>query len=156
MSREFSDALLEEYFSTNPTSTDLVLARVSDGTSDYFFVRDYNDLTYEAQVYTALPFDITLPNDKETEESGATLKIADPNGELFTLVRTADTLTAEFEIVNVAQGGAVTSVSSFPHFTLSTVRWDTATVTFNLARDDSTMYAFPKDKMDNITFPGMY
>ena len=156
MSRSIDPSVLEQLYSLNPNTVDLIIARVSYNTETLYLVNNYVNITYEGQEYTALPFDFVLPDDKETEDNGASLKVADVNGEIYGLVRTYDELDAEFELISRKTDLTFVPISLFPNFKLSSASWDSSSVSFNLMRDDATIYSFPKDIMDNTTLPNLY
>ena len=156
MSRSIDPAVLEQLYSLNPNSVDLIIARITHSSGTLYIVNNYVNITYGAQEYTAVPFDFVLPDDKESEDNGASLKIADVNGEIYGLVRNYDELTAEFELISRKPDLSFVPISLFPNFKLSSASWDSSSVSFSLMRDDSTFYSFPKDIMDNTTLPNLY
>ena len=156
MSRNISPATLEQLYSLTPNSVDLIVARVSYGNDTLYLVNNTVDITYGGQEYTALPFTFVLPDDKETEETGAQLVLADVNGDFYGIVRTYDELYSEFELISRDPSLSFTSVSLFPNFRLSNATWDSSTTSFNLMRDDASIYGFTKDIMDNTTLPSLY
>lgn len=156
MSRNIPDEVLQDLYSLNSTSIEFLLLRIFYNNQTLYLVNNFKDITYNSQVYTALPFKVTLPDDKDQEDEGAKLQIADINGEIFTIVRTVDELSAEFEIITKRSDNSMISLQEYKYFKLSTVSWDSSQVTFTLTSDDALVYSFPKDTMDNYTFKGMY
>lgn len=156
MSREIPDSILEQLYSLNPNSVDLVIARVYYGEDVTYLVSNYVNITYDGQEYTAAPFKIVLPDDKESEDVAATLEISDVQGVLYGIIRNHDSLNAEFELISRATDLSFTSISVYPNFKLTSATWNTSTATFTLNRDDATIYSFPKDLMDNTTLPNLY
>ena len=156
MSRSIDPVVLEQLYSLTPNSVDLIIARVSYNNDTLYLVNNYVDVTYDGQVYTAMPFTFVLPDDKEVGDNGATLVVADVNGEVYGIVRTYDELLAEFELISRKPDLSYVPISYFPNFKLSSASWDSSTVSFSLMRDDATGYSFPKDIMDNTTLPNLY
>lgn len=156
MSRDISQDNLEQLYSLNSENAEILLLRISYDNQTLYFARNFIDITFNSQLYTALPFDITLPDENETGSNSAELSIADVNGDIYQIIRTVDELTAEFEVISQAVGGAQNSIAIFPNMRLANASWDEKGSTFNLFREDEGMYSFPQSKMDNILLPGLY
>jgi hypothetical protein len=156
MSRDISQANLEQLYDLDSGNAELVLLRVNYDGELLYLVRNFIDITFNSQVYTALPFDVTLPNQNEESSSGAQLLISDVSGDIYGIIRTASDITAEFEIISQTALGAQTSIATFQNMRLSNAEWTDQTATFDLFREDESIYSFPKDTMDNIKFPGLY
>ena len=156
MSRDISQGNLDQLYALNSTSTEVLLLRVIFGSETIYLARDFIDVTYGGRLYTAMPFDITLPDENENGSNSAELKIADVMGDIYGRVRTVETIMAEFEIISVAADGAQDSIALFQNMRLSTAVWEEASATFNLFREDEGIYMFPRNNMDNILLPGLY
>ena len=156
MSRDISQANLEQLYSLDSGNAEIVLLRIDYDGEMIFLARNFIDITFESQLYTALPFDITLPDENETGSNGAELLIADTSGDIYGLVRTSEEITAEFEIISQTFAGAQSSIAIFKNMRLSSASWADTNATFSLFRDDEGIYSFPKDSMDNILLPGLY
>ena len=157
MSRNLTNEVIKDIYATTTSSVDLIVIRVTSGLDTMYFVRNNEDITYDGQLYTSAPFDVTLPDDKETESTSAALTIMDVGGDIYSTVRTYNEMFLEFELINYQPAtDTYVSISLYPNFKLSNAQWNYSTVTLSMIRDDATMYNFPKDSMDNILFPNLY
>ena len=156
MSRDISQGNLEQLYSLESENAELILLRIYFNNEVLYIARNFTDITFNGQVYTALPFDITLPDENDNGSNSAELSISDVGGEIYGIIRTTDELTAEFEIISQTVLGAQSSIAIFPNMRLSSASWEDTNATFNLFREDEGIYSFPKDKMDNTRFPGLY
>jgi len=156
MSRDLSQDSIDQLFSLQSDNAEIVLLRIDYDGDVVYLARNFIDITYNAQVYTALPFDIKLPDENDNGSNNAELTVSDVNGDIYGEIRLADEITAEFEIISQEVGGAQTSIAIFQNLRLSNATWDESTATFNLFREDEGIYSFPKDSMTNILWPGLY
>ena len=156
MSRDIDQQSLGELYALDSENAEIVLLRVNYDGEMLYLARNNIDITFGAKLYTALQFDVTLPDQKETGTGGSELKIADVFGDIYRLVRLSDEITAELEIISQTFAGIQNSIAIFPNMRLSNANWDENSATFNLFREDEGIYTFPSDVMDNMLFPGLY
>lgn len=140
----------------NAADVDMILLTVSYDTTTLYFAKNFVSVTHNGNTYSPLPFDVTLPDDKETGDTSAQITMADINGDIYAMVRGVDEIFAEFSLIKMNDSEPHDVIRSFPNFKLNNASWNQSTVTFDLVRDDIGIYKFPADSMDNITFPGLY
>lgn len=101
--RTISAEALKEMFAENTGLVFLHLLTITheSWTETYRFVNDNQDLVYNGNTYTALPFEATLPSDEDDVPPNVTLKIDNIDKNLVEILRSLiSPPTATLEIVS--------------------------------------------------------
>lgn len=119
------------------------------------FVNNDANVTSGGNVYTAFPFEVTMPDDKEGKEPQAEIKVDNVSRELIDEVRT---LTSPPSMtLSVILLSSPNTIEWGP-LDLETqgVTYDAYSITFNLGYSAFIAEPFPYRKFNSVDFPGMF
>lgn len=107
------------------------------------------------EVFTAYPFDLSLPEDSEALTATAHLSIDNVDRVIVAALRgLQDSPSVTVEIVRASAPDIVEAV--FPDFRLSEIQYDAATVTGVLTIEDFTAEPYPAAVFTPAGFPGLF
>jgi len=119
------------------------------------FVNNNENITSNSNVYTAFPFEVTLPDDQESREPRAELRIDNISREIMDEVRSIqDPLTVTLSVIlasspNTIEWGPL-------EFLSQGVSYDATRITFSLIYSAFAEEPFPYLVFDQVNFPGMF
>jgi hypothetical protein len=116
---------------------------------------DAVDTTSRGNLFTAYPFDLSLPDDNEERAPRARLSIDNIDRTIIRAIRSLDTPPEVLiEIVRAADPDTVEA--SFSDFKLTNVRYDAHLVQGDLSVEDFTTEPFPSSVFSPSLFPGLF
>ncbi len=121
------------------------------------FVQDLQDLTSNGNVYTAFPFQITLPADADEGPAKVKLAIDNVDRQIAQTIRTIPPTsppTVGIEIV-VASAPNVVEIA-MPGLKLRNVTGDAFQIEGDLHVDEEDLYPFPEGQFTPTSFPGLF
>ena len=150
-----SDTLKTEAWS-EATDLPLVLLKIdhADINPAIRVVNNTVDITSNGDIFTAFPFEITLPNNLEDAPPRARLRIDNVSREIAEAIRDIST-PADVTITVVRQDDFDTAEMTWPAMRLTNVRWDALTVTGDLEFEDLTREPYPAHTFSPAEFPGL-
>jgi len=157
MPRTVSLSAMQGVMAQETAEVYLILLTVDHGDipSTIRFVNNTEDITSNSDVYTAFPFEVTMPDDKEDKEPLAELRIDN----------VSRTLVDEIRLI---QSPPIITLSVIIASTPDTIEWGplefetrgvtyTATsIIFRLGYSTFISEPFPYKAFDTIDFPGMF
>lgn len=148
-------AQIAEINKLHSSNVDLVLTTLTDGTTTIRVVAGYENVVHNGNTYTALPFELSPPDEVEGENANARIGISDVSGQIAQLVRQQSTIDATFEFINYNPANQTTStIALFPNFTIGSADWDWTVTTMSFRRNNEDEFAFPADTQDSTSIPG--
>lgn len=153
----------------NPNNTSEVLYRIADG-----FVNDpanpgkalrLSSTTDDHVVYgvisngleyTFLPIQVTLPNEDEAQAPRCSLTIHDVSRYLIPFIRTQLTGPAPVKLDMVLSTSPNTVEASFSGFMMTSVTYNSTTVTAELTMVNYDREPFPQHSFTPLYFPGLF
>ena len=118
-------------------------------------VNNNADIVSNGTTFTALPFDITLPDNKENSPTRATLSIDNVSREIATHIRnitTAPTIT--IQVIRAADPDTIEI--EFVPLTLRNVSWNFTTISGELVGENMETEPYPAGQFSPAFFPGMF
>ena len=119
------------------------------------FVNNDSDVTSNSNLYTAFPFEATMPDDKDDKEPSAELRIDNVSRDLIDEIRSISsppTMT-----LSVILASTPDNVEWGPlEFDTLGVTYDAQSITFTLGYSTFVREPFPYKTFDTINFPGMF
>lgn len=117
-------------------------------------VNDYNNITSNGNVYTAFPFEITLPKDSE-EVSKSILTIDNVSRTLIDEIRSIDTGLSVAITVVLASSPDTIEVGPF-NFTLTNVIYNAMVIRGDLNYENILNQNYPKETFTPQNHPGLF
>lgn len=158
MARAFSPTAQNSLFSLDANGeTWLVLLTLRGKTDTFYVVNNNEDITSNGQLYSAYPFDITLPPDSLQKQPTVTLTIDNVSKILTDWIRNEfDPPEVAIQVVLASQPDVVEMNLDF--LKLIDARWDAKTITGTLQVDDVFNAAFPSigQTYTPPQFPGLF
>lgn len=119
------------------------------------FVNNDADITSGGDVYSAFPFEIRLPDDREDKEPTASLKITNVSRELIDEIRSI--AEPPSMVVSVILESSPNTIEWGPlDLEARGVTYDADNIVFNLAYSAFTREPFPYQTFDSVKFPGLF
>lgn len=124
------------------------------GNNNFFFVNNTEDITSNGQLFTAMPFQFTLPSDTDQEVPELALTLSNVGLELIeNLSSSTEDITANIKIV----------FASVPDFVelpldgmiLKSINYDSKFITMNLGFDDILNIKIPYQTYSAVDYPGL-
>lgn len=127
----------------------------TDPANAYRLVQDNEDLTSNGLVYTALGFDLTLPQEDGDSLPSVNLEIDNVGQDLAVpLVQNTDPLTVELEIVLKSEPDTV--LAGPWQFLAANTSVSAQSIALQLRYEDMLNEAFPCVRMTPENFPGLF
>jgi len=135
----------------------LVLLQIdhADLPSPIRLVNNSVDVTSSGDVYTAFPFEVQLPDDREDKEPLASLKIDNVSRDLIDEIRSIQ--SPPLMTISVILESSPSIIEWGP-LELETrgVTYDASSIVFRLGYSTFTREPFPFRTFDSVNFPGMF
>ncbi len=120
-------------------------------------VQDLQDITSNGNVYTAFPFEITLPSDSDDGPAKVMLRIDNIDRSIAQTIRTippSSPPTVQVDIIVASQPDTVEL--SMPNMTLRNVSGDAFQIEGELRMDEEDLITFPEGSFTPQHFPGLF
>lgn len=123
-------------------------------TTDFFFVNNTENITSNGQVFSAMPFQFTLPSDTDQEVPELSITISNVGLELIDqLSSSTENVTGNVKIV-------FASVPDFVELTvddmiLKSINYDAKFITMTLGFDDILNIKIPHQTYSAVDYPGL-
>ena len=157
MSRTLSTAIKTELYKQQTGESFLFLLEIDHDDLDtpLRFVNNTENVTSNSDVYTAFPFEVSLPSDREDQLPSVTLTIDNIDR---TIVETVRELTGPPTVdVSVIMASDPDTVEAGPYsFTIKDANYTAEVVTFTLTFEDILNEAFPGDSFTPNYFPALF
>ncbi|RLC19824.1 MAG: hypothetical protein DRH56_10890 [Deltaproteobacteria bacterium] len=123
-----------------------------------YFINNRENITVGSTEYTAYPFQIDLPSDKEDEISRVKLIIDNVDRQIVQTIRALTTApTASLEILFYDMSTQTGTVEAGPfNFTMRAADYDALVVEGDLSYENILDEPFPADVFTPDGFPGLY
>lgn len=121
------------------------------------FVQDLQNITSNGNVYTAFPFQITLPSDADEGPAKVMLVIDNIDRQIAQTIRAippSSPPTVTVELVVASQPNTVEI--SMPGLTLRNVTGDAFQIAGELHADEEDLIPFPEGQFTPTSFPGLF
>lgn len=119
------------------------------------FVNNTEDVTSNSDVYTAFPFEISLPSDREDQLPTVTLAIDNIDRTLVSTIR--DITSPPTASVSVIMASDPDTIEAGPYdFTIKDASYTAEVVTSSLAFEDILNEAFPGDSFTPNHFTSLF
>lgn len=151
-----SDTFRTSAFAADTGDVWLVLVTIEhdDLSAPIRVVNDTVNLTSRGDLFTAFPFDVTLPDSREDAPPRARLVIDNASREIAQAVRSiGGAPTVTLEVVRAADPDTVEI--SWPFFSLRDVKWNVGSVSGELVVEDFTSEPYPAGVFSPASFPGL-
>lgn len=118
-------------------------------------VNNYENVTHNGNLYTALPFAVTLPQDSDENMPAATLTVDNVDRQIVEAVRSmTGPATATLTVVLASQPDVI---EAGPYtMTLRDTAYDAMTVTGRLDVEDMLNEPYPAESFTPNNFPGLF
>lgn len=120
-------------------------------------VQDLKDMTSNANVYTAFPFEIRLPDDTDDGPAKVLLTIDNVDRSIMVALRTmppSSPPTVTVELVLASQPNVVEI--SIQNMTLRSISGDAVQIEGELRMDEEDLTTFPEGSFTPSQFPGLF
>lgn len=121
------------------------------------FVRNLTNITSNGNVFTAFPFDITLPDDDEQGQQKMRLRIDNIDRQIVAAIRSippSQPPTIQLDIILASQPNTIEL--SFAGFVLREVDYDALVVEGELRQEEITVEPFVEGSFTPQHFPGLF
>lgn len=119
------------------------------------FVNNSENVTSNSNLYTAFPFAVVLPDDQESREPRAEIRIDNISREIIDEVRSLSTYPTM--TLSVILASSPNTIEWGPlEFITQGANYDANTITFSLVYSVFAEEPFPYRVFDTINFPGMF
>lgn len=157
MSRSITGAALQSLFSQDTAEVWLVLLDIDHSTlpTPIRVVNDTKNITSNGNVYTAFPFDISIPADIGERLANVKLTISNVTRTLIQTLRTIeDSPTVDMNLVLASDPD---NIQAGPfEMRLHDVTYDTLSITGTLGFEDILNEPFPADTYRPANFPSVF
>jgi len=157
MPRTVSLAAIQGAMAQETDEVYLILLAVDhdDLPSTLRFVNNTVDVTSNSDLYTAFPFDVTMPDDTEEKEPLAELRIDNVSRELIDEIRTIQ--SPPLITLSVILASTPDTIEWGPlEFETQGVTYTALSIIFKLGYSTFIREPFPYRAFDTIGFPGMF
>lgn len=157
MARTLSARGVRSALALHSTDAWIVLLTLRDPASGAIYRSALNteDIVSRGNIYTAVYFTFSLPNDDDEAPKGMSISIDNVDLRLVGLLRAiTQPLQITFEIVIAATPDVVEMTLS--DMLMREVTWDQSTIEAQLVSDDPLNQRFPGDIYEPRTFPGLF
>jgi hypothetical protein len=137
----------------------LVRVKENDSTPIALFSSDSVDTVFNTLTFSAYPFDITLPDSQEGQETRARLTLTNVDRVMIEKLRNAtEHLLVDLWVVFMKAPNYTSRdvMAYYPNMELREVVYDTMTVSGSLTYESFLSEPFPKDLMTARHFPGLF
>lgn len=119
------------------------------------FVNNNEDIVSGGETYTAFPFSIMLPKDKDRVAPSASIRIDNVSRQIGQLIR--QLVTAPLITISIVRLDDFDTVEQqFPPLQLRNVEYDSLTVSGELTVDDMMREPYPQRTFSPSEFPGVH
>lgn len=126
-----------------------------DGSEIIRVINNFEDITIGSDVYTAFPFAVTFPEEKDDSPFSASIEIGAVDRQFIQLIR---------QLSDRPKVTLALIMSSYPEtdehgpytFELLNVDWDSHMINGTLVLDDEYNEPYPGDKFNPGSFPGLF
>lgn len=150
-------ALTESAFASDTADVWLVLLTIAHDAIDppIRVVNNTEDVTSRGETFTAYPFNLVLPDEREDAPPRARLEIDNVSREIAQAIRSITSApTVTIEIIRAADPDTVEM--SWPFFSLRNIKWDSKVVSGDLTVEDFTSEPYPAGIFSPASFPGVF
>ena len=157
MSRNLSTAFKTVIYKQQTGETFLFLLEIDHDDLDtpLRFVNNTENVTSDSNVYTAFPFEISLPSDREDQLPTVVLAIDNIDRTLVETIR--DITSPPTASVSVIMASDPDTIEAGPYdFTIKDANYTAEVVTSNLAFEDILNEAYPGDSFTPNHFPALF
>jgi hypothetical protein len=157
MPRTVSLAAMQGAMAQETDEVYLILLAVdhADMPSTLRFVNNSEDVTSNSNLYTAFPFEATMPDDKDDKEPLAELRIDNVTRTLIDEIRTIQ--SPPIITLSVILASSPDTIEWGPlEFETRGVTYDALSITFRLGYSAFIREPFPYIAFNTIGFPGMF
>lgn len=170
MSRAFSAAAIEQFFSPDADDPLLLLLTITDGTTTHRFANSYTQrltalelnesmtvygVVSNGENYLFLPMEITLPSDEEGAAPRAQITLHDVTQQAMPLVRSAVT-SLDTTIQAVLASAPDTVEMSVTGLVMTGIHYNRDAITATLTSDNMAQEPFPAHTFVPSCFPGLF
>lgn len=157
MSRSLSTTAKAAIFGSDTGQVFLLLLTISHASlsASLRFVNNYTDIVSNGNTYTAFPFEITLPDDKEESLPQMRLAIDNVDRQIVNAIRSLTsppTVTLDVILASAPN----TLEASFSGFVLRNVTYGELVVEGALLLEDVLNESFPQHSFTPNTAPGLF
>ena len=152
-----SDLFKQSAFAQETADVWLVLLTISHTniSPSIRVVNNTENVTSRGNLFTAFPFDITLPDNREDAPPRARLVIDNTSREIAEAVRAITSPpSVNIEIIRAADPDTVET--TFPYFSMRNIKWDSGKVSADLTLEDFTNEPYPGLTFTPAYFPGIF
>jgi hypothetical protein len=118
-------------------------------------VNDYNNIVSQGETYLGFPFDITFPDDSESQLPSAKLTIDNVDRQIVEAIRTL-TGPATMSLSLILQSTPDTIERGPYELQMRNVEYDAMTVSADLLNDDIFNEPYPGHAYTPANFPGLF
>lgn len=157
MPRTVSLAAIQGAMAQQTDEVYLILLAVdhADIPSTLRFVNNTEDITSNSNLYTAFPFEVTMPDDSEEKEPVADLRIDNVSRELIDEIRTIQ--SPPLITISVIIASTPDTIEWGPlELETQGVTYTAESIVFKLGYSAFIGEPFPYKTFDTIGFPGMF
>jgi len=152
-----SNTTKQQAFLQETSDVFLVLLTIShaDISPDVTVVNNNEDIVSNSVTFTAFPFDITLPDNRENSPTRATLTIDNVSREIATHIRNITSApTVTIQVIRAADPDTIEI--DFVPLTLRNVSWNFTTVSGELVAENMEMEPYPAGQFSPAYFPAIF
>lgn len=118
-------------------------------------VNNAEDVTSRGDLFTAYPFDLSLPNDEDNQSPRARLVIDNIDRQIVLAVRQlSSSPTVTIEIIRAADPDMIEA--RFVDFRFTNITYDSQMIEGDLTLEDFTAEPFPAASFSPSLFPGLF
>lgn len=156
MSRPLSANAVSAILAENTGEVFLVIVTITHASlaTPLRFVNNNEDITSSGNVFTAFPFEVNLPQEQESQEYRAQLRIDNIDRQVSDAIRALPT-TPSVNLEVVLASSPDTVELSFD-FSVESVEISDTTVTAELVDADLTREPYPGDVFNPVDFPALF
>lgn len=157
MSRSLSTVAKQAVYASETSEVFLLLLTISHASLSVPIrvVNDFQNLTSNGNLYTAFPFTIVLPEEKEEQPPRMRLVIDNVDRTIVQALRSLTSPpTIQLDVVLAIQPDTVEA--SFPGFTLRQSNYDQLVVEGDLTLEEIVVEPFPEGSFDPQSFAGIF
>lgn len=157
MSRSLSSVAKSAIFAQETGEVFLLMLTISHATltAPIRVVNNTENITSNGNLFTAFPFMLTLPDEREDQPPRMHITIDNVDRQIVQAVRNMTSPpTIQLDVILASQPD--TLEASFPGFTLRQANYDVLTVEGDLTLEDVVLEPFPALSFAPQTFPGLF
>lgn len=157
MTRNLSAPTRAALMSQETTDTFLILVTLEHASMEtpIRVVNNNDDVTSRSMLFTAYPFEVTLPDDADGKAPRARLVIDNIDRSIVAAIRQLHTAPrVTIEIIRAEAPDIIEAC--FADFTFTDITYDSRVVEGNLTLEDFTAEPFPAASFSPSLFPGLF